>query len=380
VQLIDGREDRHIWVESFDRDFKQLLSLQREIAREVAIAIDIQLTRQEQDHLAATVRADPGALDAYIAGVSLLGQADDLAAIEQFERAVQEDPNFAQAYAMLANAYLRAGSGWTDLPREGALQNALNAARKALALDDSLGVAHVVLGVIAMQEWEWDQADKTLRRSYDLAPNNPLIMSNLAEYLSLTGKNDEAIALSERAVAAAPNELGLRHNLGTQLYIGRQYDRVFEEAKRIRELFPSSRSSELLTYFAHGALGNREEAIRAFISAMKPGGANSDLVAIGEHALRTEGADSAIRAIAEAASDRAIEHGDAAFEVGIEALEFGYLFGLIGDVDSMFDWFERSYQLRESDLIWISVDPSLDAYRSDPRFVDLLRRMNYPGA
>ena len=103
-------------------------------------------------------------------------------------------------------------------------------------------------------------------------------------------------------------------------------------------------------------------------------------MAIGERALRTEGVDGTIRALTKDASDRAREHGDAAFEVGVPAVEFGYLFMMVGDVDSMFDWFERSYQLRESDLIWISVDPSLDAYRSDPRFVDLLRRMNYPGA
>ena len=256
VQLIDGREDRHIWVESFDRDFDQLLSLQREIAREVANAIDIQLTRQEQDHLAATARADPDALDAYMAGIYALGRADRLAAIEQFERAIQEDPNFAQAYAMLADAYYKAGTGWRELPREEALQNARNAARKALALDDSLGVAHMVRGWVAIQEWEWDQADKSLRRGYELAPNNPRMMSSFAGYLSLTGRNDEAIALSERAVAAAPSDLDFRHSLGVHLWAGRQYDRVFEEAQRIREIDPSSPSFDQLSYFAHLALGN----------------------------------------------------------------------------------------------------------------------------
>jgi tetratricopeptide (TPR) repeat protein len=380
--LIDARDDRHIWAESFDRDFEQLLSLQREVAREVAAAVEIQLTHQEKQTLSATARIDSEALDAYITGVYYLGQSGGLSslpAIEQFEEAVRKEPGFAQAYAMLARAYLDAGAGYVQLNREDSIRKARNAASEALALDDSLPFAHSVWGSIAAEEREWDQAERSLRHGYELAPNDPRTMTYFARYLTLAGRHAEAIALEETAVAAAPNDPGIRGALAYSLFADHQFDRALEQGRRLHEMDPDGDRHKWLSYFVHLALGEKEEALRNFIEAVRHTDPESFWVVTAEHHLESVGADGTIRALATMASERVREHGDAAFELGLESTELAYQLAMIGEVDSMFEWLERGNRWREANVIWACIDPVFDPYRSDPRFVDLLERMTCPG-
>ncbi len=142
---------------------------------------------------------------------------------------------------------------------------------------------------------------------------------------------------------------------------------------------PDGSRHKWLSYYVYSALGEKEEALRNFIEAMRHNDPESFWVVTAEHHLESVGADGAIRALARLASERVREHGDAAFELGLESTELAFQLAMIGEVDSMFEWLERGNRLRESTVIWACIDPVFDPYRSDPRFVDLLERITCPG-
>ena len=184
VQLIDGRRDTHLWAESYERDFKGALALQREIAREVASRIQVELGPEQEQLLADTRPVDPEALDAYLRGLQLEGSSSRPGAwgpraVEQFERAVELDPDFAEAWMHLAAVRVALFQG----------PEAREAATRALEIDDRLGGAHAMLGFLRRHyDWDFAGADRAFERAAQLSPNDPLVLEGYVWSLLWRGR------------------------------------------------------------------------------------------------------------------------------------------------------------------------------------------------
>ena len=198
TQLLEARTDRNVWADTYDRDLVDVLRLQSEVAQAVAQQVRVQLTPEQQARFRSAPAVNPKAYEAYLNGRSIYEYADTQVSIKRaqgyFEEAIREDPNFALAYAGLANCYLDLGA-FRWMPPQDAYRHASEAVHKALELDETLGEAHSTLGYLDWQfSWDWQAAEREIRHAVDLNPNYVEGHVTLAWYLAWTGHRDEALA------------------------------------------------------------------------------------------------------------------------------------------------------------------------------------------
>jgi tetratricopeptide (TPR) repeat protein len=375
VQLIDARSDHHLWAQSYNREFSSALALTSEISRSVAGQIRLVLSPERERLLADTRPVDPQALDLYLSGVQHVSQITlpgARRAIQLFEASIGADPSFARAYEGLARAYsYLVGELWTISPEE-ALPKMREAASRAIELDGTLAEAQARLALARWyMEFDWEQSEPLFSRALALEPTNVFVIEEFSWFLQCTGRVEEGLELMKRAVAADPLNPITRGGLGWKLYFTRRFRRVIEEANRILERDPSFAWAYDLLGSSYWQLGDLEASHKAwrryheltgrpawFLKALDRGyeqggfkGAERELLAaIREH---DEGSISHVTRAGIAC------HGDQPEEALIEL--------------------KHALRRRDPLLVKIGTCPHLDCARSDPRFQDLLRKINWPG-
>jgi TolB-like protein len=373
AQLIDARNDDHLWAESYERELRDVLALQGEIARAVAEQVRLQLTPEEQAALTTNRSVDPRAYDAYLRGLQRRGPSS-LAlrwaprAVEQFERAVELDPEFAEGWAALATARVWLGSSAWNLRLRPELAKAREAAERTLELDGRLGEAHAALGAVRLHyDWDFPEARLAYERGVQLSPSDPTALNNYALYLMTVGRTEEALAVTERIMRIAPLDLHWRAIRLRNLYWARQYERALEELERLRELEPDFADYEIGSiYFM---LGRLEEAHRAIMAAEERCGAPCDpLREARERGWAEGGWEGAQGAVLEVLTDAE----------DFSPYVIAILYTQIGETDAAFAWLERGYRERDPLMTGLNFWPIWDPLRSDPRFDDLLRRIGFP--
>src|SRR5260370_3020647 len=243
VQLIHARSARHLWAKSYERSLRDVLELQGEVTHSITDEIQAKLTPPEKVHLGSARSVNSEAYEDYLNGHFLLwrlGEGDARQGIAYFERAIQKDPNYALAYAGIAECYITLGQPWTGglSPKE-ILPQAKAAASKALAIDDSLGEAHAALAhVIELYDWDWQGAEKEYRRALELNPNDAMARFWFGEYLQVMGRNEEGFAQMRQAIALDPLNANPAAELGAQFYTARQYDQAMRTFQKVSELEP----------------------------------------------------------------------------------------------------------------------------------------------
>ncbi|HEX2714528.1 MAG TPA: tetratricopeptide repeat protein, partial [Candidatus Acidoferrales bacterium] len=376
AQLIHAATDQHLWAESYERDFRDVLSLQREVARAVANEIQIQLTPQEQVRLSSARTVDPEAYQLYLKGRFYWNkrtEADLYKGIQYFQQAIDLDPNYALAYSGMADCYSLLG--W-DLfgalaPRE-ALPIAKAAAGRALEKDDSLAEAHSSLAWTKLAfDWDWAGAEREFKRALELNPGYAVAHQWYAECLAGMGRYEEAGAEAKQARELDPLSLTINTIAGWILYFDRQNDQAMAQFRRTLELDPNF-------WVAHWTLGRAYEQKRMFAEAIAElqrasalsAGSPLSLAALG-HAYavsgQTVGAQHVLAQLKELAEKRYV------LPYSIATIYAG-----LGETDEAFRWLERAYEERSGWLIWLRAEPVSDALRPDPRFQDLLRRIGLP--
>jgi TolB-like protein/Tfp pilus assembly protein PilF len=368
AQLIRVADDRHLWAQSYDREYRDVLLLQSEAARDIASEVRIKLLPVE---LAHTV--NPEAYEAYLRGRHELNAAtseqDIERSISSFQLAVAKDPQSALGHAGLAVSYV-ALSDYYRPPRE-VLPNAKEAARKALELEEKLSEAHDALGWVEfIYGWNWTAAEQQLKRAIEINSSNALAHDHYANYFSSFGRHAEAFAESQRAQALDPLSLLIHANSGLYFYMGRQYDRAIQQEHRALELEPNCYTCRSYLALAYAKKRQFTEALIEARRVRVPEASPIDVATAGSVI-----ADVGERAEAERLL-RDLRH--LMRQRFVCPYEIATIYLALGERDEALRWLETAYEARSICLIWLGVDPRLDPLRSDLRFQDLVRRVGLP--
>jgi TolB-like protein/Tfp pilus assembly protein PilF len=375
AQLIGVAPERHLWARNYERDLRDVLSLQGEIARTIADELKANVTPDVQGRLASARPVNPKAHEAYLKGTFFANrftQEDFQKATEYFQQAIQMDPDYAQAYGLLALCYWGSSqNAGGPVPDAEAAEKTKVAAMKAIAIDDTFAEPHVALGVILNYHvWDWAGSEREFKRAIELNPNSVAAHQEYAWCLGDTGRQDESMREAKRAVELDPFSESAIVSLTARFYCGRQYDQALEHARKWVEMFPNSPAVNYWLAWILEAKGMYDQEVAAWQKMMTLGGGKPEDVAALGRAYKVAGIRGAWRWDL-ARLEKLPQKEDAAFSFAIR-------YASLGEKDKALDWLEKGYEGHAAAMATIKADPHFDSLRSDPRFQALLRRMNFP--
>jgi len=370
AQLVRAQPEKHLWAESYDRSLGDMVALQEELAREIAGAIRISLTPQQQVQLRRNV--SPDVYDLYLKGRYFWNRRTEeglTKAIEYFNQTIAKDPDYALAYSGLADSYnLLHFYGGT--PPEELVPKARAAARKALELDDHLAEAHTSLAYLTHRfDWDWAAAEAEYKRALDLNPNYATAHHWYAEYLMVRGRFAEAQEQIRRAKEVDPLSLEINTDEGLPFYFTRQYDRAIEKYVQVVQMDPSFAPAHFALRDAYELKGMHAEAIQEFRKGVGLSGGSEAMVEPVARAFAETGPQGYWRK----RLDLALRGPK---QLRATPTQIANLYSALGDKQRALDWLEKAYNTRDDELVWLAVEPWHDRLRSEPRFADLLRRVD----
>jgi serine/threonine-protein kinase len=370
AQLIQATTDRHLWAKSYERDFKDVLALQDEVAQAIAGQIQARLTPEEAARLSRARPVDPEAHEAYLKGLyEWYRWTPDSTqrALDYFQKSVSIDPSYAPAYAGLSLAYSRLGDiVWR--PRD-AYPKAKSAALQAVERDGDLSEAHIALGMaILWNDWDWKSAERELRHGIDLNSGSATAHMAYSALLGCMGRHDEALVQIDRAHELDPLSVTIRGIKAWRLESARRFDEAIAEARQAIELDPRSvQAHETLgsTYLQKGMVG---PAIAELEKTLDLSGRDPEVVALLGVANGVAGRKEQAQALLHELEQR--------FERSyISPVDVSTVFVGLRDHDRAFEWLEKGYQVRDSNILRLKAIPEFEPLRSDPRFAELIRRV-----
>jgi TolB-like protein/Tfp pilus assembly protein PilF/tRNA A-37 threonylcarbamoyl transferase component Bud32 len=368
AQLIDAAHDRSLWSETYERDARDVLSLQTEVAHAIAREVRGVLTPRERTLLDGGARpVDPAAHEAYLKGRFFWNRRSAPGmkqAIELFQEALSLDPEYAPAYAGLADCY-NLMTDYDAMPAREAFPKAMQYARKALALDANLAEAHNALAYAIFRfEWDWDAAEREFQAAIDLSPGYVTARYWYAELLVLLGRFEEGLAEARRALELDPLSLPINTNLAWFHYLARDNASAQDRLGRALALDRGFPMAHFVMGELHMAAGRYPDAVREFQLYGELSADSKNVLGIGlAHALAGR-RDEAMKMV-EAMKARP----DA------PASGLGILLGALHQNDEAFQWLGRALAQRDDVLVYVKVHPFFDPLRTDPRFADLVRRV-----
>jgi TolB-like protein/Flp pilus assembly protein TadD len=372
VELVDARTKDLVWKEQYERKMADLLATQREIAATLTQKLQLRLAGNEQG-ITKKYTDNNEAYQLYLKGRyhwSRRTKEDILKAIDNYNQAIALDPNFALAYAATAEAYNSMGKN-PDAPPKDCIPLAKQAATRALEIDPSLPQAHSALAdSLALYDWDWAGSERHFKKALELDPNiSYTYVAYGASYLYARGKTDEAVAALERAVALEPAAMIDNCILTTTYLYARKFDKALAQGRATYDLDPNFPFAPQWLGFALIANGKYDDAIALSrrVSPDAPFGWMASVV-IGQ-AFASQGkkaeAEEQIAHLREVSKTRYVR-----------PYLFASIYVALGQKDNAFAELERSFAERDCYLARIAVDPFMDPIRDDPRFKDLVRRMN----
>ncbi len=371
AQLIDARNDRHLWAEDYNRNLRDVVAVQGEVARRIAQEIRTTLTPEERSQLTSQRQVNPEAYESYLKGRYFWNKRTEAGikkAIAYFEQSIAKDPNNPLAYDGLADCWHSAGWYGYVSPKE-AYPQTKAAAMKALELDATLGEAQASLAMASMNyDWDWSAAEREFRKAIELNPNYANAHHWYADYLSAVGRHEEAITESKRASELDPISPIINAWLGWRYFFARQYDLAIEQYLKTLEMDPTFVPAHLVLGQGYEQKSMPEKAIDELKKAVSLSGGSSVYVSSLAHAYAIAGRRKEAEMLLRQMTERAKHAYVSAFHIAI-------ICAGLGQKDQALAWLEKGYQERSAGMVWLKVDPRLDVLRSDPRFQDLLRRV-----
>jgi TolB-like protein/DNA-binding winged helix-turn-helix (wHTH) protein/Tfp pilus assembly protein PilF len=376
AQLIRAATDQHLWAETYEGNVEDVLRVQDEVARTVAAEIRFKLKPEAEGRLAKSLSVKPEAYEAYLRGrynfYDRGMKEGSVAASHYFEEAIAKDPQYAPAYAGLADYYTLSGFRGQPFTNREAMEKAKELAAKALRLDDGSAEAHIAMAnVLFRYDWNWVEAEREFKRGIELNINAPSSYSHYAMYLGVLGRPDEAIAATKRAIELDPFSALMNYSLGVVLQWSGRDDEAAEQARKAIALDPFFSGAHLVLARAYDQLGRYDEAIVEHLESDTLDGIDPSAVAGFKRAYMSSGINGYRRKRMEWEKQRA-RSGKANYHL------IALLSAQLGDKDAAFQWLEKAYQERLLTMPNIKVAPGLRSLHGDPRFADLVRRVGLP--
>jgi eukaryotic-like serine/threonine-protein kinase len=371
VELIDPADNTRLWGDIYNRKDSGVLSVPEEIARAVSEKLRLKLSGAQERQIAKRMTNNPQAYQSYMNGVFYRrknGAENNRKAIEYQNRAVALDPNFALAYTELSINFAALVEIGALSPTEG-MPQARAAAERALALDETLAEAHDALAGVRYFEFDWTGAESAFKRAIELNPNLAAARSFYADYLSRSGRFDEALREIRLAQELDPLRTGLIGNEAAFLYHARRYDESLALQKRLIAQSPDDNAFfylELANIYVQK--GQYAEAILSYQTSLQLEETSSALIYLGRvYALSGRRGDAA-----------AILDKLKTTEKYVSPAELAILYAALGEREKAFASLEKAYTERDFQLTSLKVEPGYDALRADPRFQDLMKRNGFP--
>ncbi len=377
AQLVDAKTERNLWAQTYDRDLGDILALHSDVARAIARQIRIKVTPEEQKRLASTHVVNPRAYEAYLRGRYLWNKRtgqDMRKGIGYFEQAVDIDPNYANAYAGIADSYLLLVFYGPASPAV-YFPKAKAAALKAVALDDSLAEGHASLANAYFHyDWDWAAAGKEFRRAIALNPGYAAAHHWYAGLLSSMGRHDEALAEIKKAQELDPLSLIINTDFGSTLFDSGEYDLAINQLRTTLELDPSFWVLRWWLGRSYLAKGLHEAGVRELESAAKLSNGNPSALAWLGYGYAVSGETAKTRQILARLQQKAKESY-------VSPYQFAVLYAALGEKDQAIVSLEKAFQERCYEMYFLNLERHrlFRPLGSDPRFQDLVRRMNFPG-
>jgi serine/threonine protein kinase/tetratricopeptide (TPR) repeat protein len=369
AELVDARDNSVLWGGQYNRKLADMLAVQEEIAKEISEKLRLRLTNDQERQLAKHYTDNAEAYQLYLQGRYYWNKRNSAAtkkAMEFFRQATDRDPNYALAWAGLADCYAIPSSG---LPAAEAMPQSKAAAARALQIDDTLAEAHTTLAYVHFRfDWDWPGAEAEFQRALETNPSYPTAHQWHGEYLAALGRFDEALDEMNRAGQLDPLSLSAKVGAATILYYQGKYDQAIDLCRKALEMDDGFRLARICLSRIYEQKGMYKEAVDESLLARKLRGDSPQTLASLKDAFSASGITGYWRKALELALDKS---GGAP----VSAFDIAELYALLGDRTRTFEWLEQALNQREAVIVSIGVDPRLNSIRSDQRLRDMLQHV-----
>jgi adenylate cyclase len=373
AQLIEAKQDHHLWAKSYERDFRDVLSLQSEVAGDIAGEIRLQISPQESAKLASRRPINPKAYELYLKGRYLWNKMtpDDMPkAIEYCEQALSIDPGDARYSAGLADAYVVLVQVMGSMPTKEGMAKVKEYARRALAADENSAEAHSSMAcALFFGDWNVTEAERHVRTAIEIYPGYGTAHLVYSVILASLGRLDEAMEQDQLAMQVDPMSMIVHWNAVGTLVMARRFDDAMALAKRAIELDPQSPLPQGGMAHIHELKGEYEAALDIYERVLPEDMGGKPLVAKMRRAYATSGPKGYWRVVYESMAKLGGPPRANSVRLAVASAN-------MGDIDRAMEFLQRAYQERAADLLWLKVEPTFDPLRSDPRFQALVQRVD----
>ncbi len=376
AELVDVSKGTQLWGEQYNRKLTDVLAVQEDISREISEKLRLRLTGDERKRLVKRYTESTEAYPLYLKGRYYWNKRTEegfTKGIEYFQQAIEKDPNYALAYAGLADSYALGGVPLSPISASERMAKAKAAAMKALEIDDSIPSAHTSLAYIRHRfDWDWRGAEKEFKRAIELNPNYATAHQWYAFFLATMGRMDEAIAEAKLAQQIDPLSLVMNSALGRIYHFARQYDRAIEQFRKTIDMDPNFASAHFDIAESYVVKRMYAEGIAEYRKGLAISGRNltylSELGWAHAQAGNTTEAMKILNQLEEISR-----------QSYVPPFAFAFIYIGLGDKDRAFTWLEKAYEQRDNPImVFLKAEPLFDPLRSDPRFQNLLRRIGLP--
>jgi TolB-like protein/DNA-binding winged helix-turn-helix (wHTH) protein/Tfp pilus assembly protein PilF len=374
AELVQVSTDRHLWADTYESQLGDILALQNQVAAAIVSQIRIKLTLHDKETLVAARPINSGAFEDYLKGRYYWGKRSEDAldkAIHYFQSATEQDPNYALAYAGLADCYGILGAAIVGtIPTSEVAPKAAAAAKRAVELDPTLAETQTALATVQFNDdWNWKAAEAGFRRAIQLNPSYATAHQRYSLYLIAMGRTEESLAEINRARSLDPLSLSMNFSLGWRLYMARRYDEAIAQLLNTIEMDPTYLLAHIVLGQCYEQKGQYSEAIVELQKAASIAPDSPPVLAALGHVYAVAGKHvEALQLLEDLKAQSAHRY--------VSPFYLAFIYAGLGDHDQAIRWLDKSYDDRSNNTIFLNVIPQFDDLRSDPRFQNLRHRIS----
>jgi TolB-like protein/DNA-binding winged helix-turn-helix (wHTH) protein/Flp pilus assembly protein TadD len=377
AELVQVSTDRHLWAETYESQMGDILALQNRVSSAIVNEIRINLTPEDQERLARNPAVAPEGYENYLKGRYYWNKRSDenlTRAIGYFEQATKQDPRYALAYAGLSDCYaIISAEIFGTMPASETAPKAKAAALKALEIDPTLSEAETSLATVKFNyDWDWSGAAAGFAKSIEDNPSYATAYQRYSLYLMAMGRTEDSVEQIDKARELDPLSISINFSLGWRFYMARQYDRAIQQLRNTLEMDPSYELPHLVLGLSYAEKRDFGHAIPELRKAVELSHGTPLMVsALANVDARSGNKAEAEKLLADLSAESKRQY--------VSPYYFAVVYAGLGRPEEAINWLERALADRSNGLVFLKVEPELDGLRSNPRFVALQQKLNFPG-